>query len=441
MPVASVGSFVESPDGTLFANSGSFSYPTLDPPFFSYQGSGSYRLSVGAVQWEQAGNQLAPVTALVTAVDGVLYVGTNRFLAKAQDGAWTAAGENVEVTDLLVLADGRMLVAGPPPHGAREAGTGEMLLSDTNCAYACGVSSMAETSGNALLVAAYGGFYAGGENLGVYRSTDDGETWSLALPDIGNVRALDASSDMYLLAGTRGPAKQGNPGVGLYRSLDGGETWAPFVDGLTNTEVHAVYSSSGIEYAGTEDGIYVSSGGGTWSADGLPGDTVYAFVDAADGLLAGTSSGLFRRTAPNEWRRFGTGLEDRSVLSLLVTEFDDEELIVAGTDAGVYLSRPGLITVGQEPPAVPVSASRFHAPFPNPANDLVTLRFDLEENGHVRIRAFDTLGRQVAQPVDQSFQAGPHEVPWRVSGLASGTYLLRIEAGDVLSTQRVVVLR
>jgi len=258
------------------------------------------------------------------------------------------------------------------------------------------------------------------------------------LADVGEIRSMyDVGGDV-VLAGVRSSA----PGTkGVYRSDDDGQTWALSNSGLTNTEVRSLYSSSGLDYAGTEDGVFTSIGGGAWAEDGLPGDTVYAFVDAADGLLAGTSSGLFRRTGPNVWEPYGTGLGDRSVLSLLVTEFEGEELIVAGTDAGVYLSRPGLITVGREQPARHSSGTRLHAPYPNPARDVVTLRFDLDQDAHVRIRAFDTLGREVAKPVDGQFQAGSHQTTWRVSGLASGVYLLRLEAGDMHSTRQVIVLR
>lgn len=303
---------------------------------------------------------------------------------------------------------------------------------------------MLVTGTNSVLVGLQpGGFGHGGGDYGIFRKADGG-SWTHTLTDVGEIGAILDIGSGGVLAAVRSsePSTPSAPGVkGIYRSNDDGHTWGLTNDGLTNTEVHSLHSGGGLEYAGTEDGVFRSFSGGPWSADGLPGDTVYAFIDAADGLLAGTSSGLFRRTAPNVWEAYGTGLADRSVLSLLVTEFEGEELVVAGTDAGVYFSRPGLVTVGSERPAEPVSATRFHAPFPNPAGDVVTLRFDLDQDQRVRIRAFDTLGREVAKPIDGQFQEGSHQATWRVNGLASGAYILRIEAGDANATQRVIVLR
>lgn len=444
------GKILTTHSGTLLANSTIYCFVDYDVPLYCLEPSGSYRLD-GDV-WHQAGFITAPVLSLLESNDGKIYAGTESSVFVVRDGGWSGAGWNYgRANDLETVGDS-VYVAGSAVDnsfstGLIPVGRSTPVPVTNGCEFwNCNAHSVAATASNTLLVGlAPGGFGHGGGDFGIFRSVDGGQTWMDTLADVGEIRSMyDVGGDV-VLAGVRSSAPghpTPAPGTkGVYRSDDDGQTWSLSNSGLANTEVHSLYSSGGIEYAGTEDGVFVSFRGAPWSADGLPGTTVYAFVDARDGLLAGTSSGLFRRIAPNVWEAYGTGLEDRSVLSLLVTQLELDELIVVGTDAGVYLSRPGLITVGQEQPARPISATRLHPPFPNPAHDLVTLRFDLEHASHVRIRAFDALGREVAKPVDGQFQAGSHQTTWRVSGLASGVYLLRIEAGDMHSTQRVIVLR
>ena len=445
-----VSSVLQSTTGTLFVNTRTWCFVDYDVPLYCLEPSGAYRLD-GEV-WHQTGLIPAPVLSLEEDAEGQVYAGTDSGVFTVYEGGWSGTGWNYGNANAIATYGDSVYVAGSASDEVFSAGLVPLGRSTpipvTNgCEFwNCNAHSVAATASNTLLVGlAPGGFGHGGGDFGIFRSVDGGQTWMDTLADVGEIRSMyDVGGDV-VLAGVRSSAPghpTPAPGTkGVYRSDDDGQTWTLSNSGLTNTEIRSLYSSGGLDYAGTEDGVFTSIGGGAWAEDGLPGDTVYAFVDAADGLLAGTSSGLFRRTATNTWEAYGTGLEDRPVFSLLVTEFEGEELIVAGTDAGVYFSRPGLITVGSGQPVQPVSTTRLHAPYPNPAHDLVTLRFDLDQASHVRIRAFDTLGREVAKPVDGQFQAGSHQTTWRVSGLASGVYLLRIEAGDMHSTQRLIVLR
>ncbi|HKJ93113.1 MAG TPA: hypothetical protein VJ957_08090, partial [Longimicrobiales bacterium] len=93
-------------------------------------------------------------------------------------------------------------------------------------------------------VAALGPEWSDGEQRGVFRTTDGGQTWQKVLyvdastgaPDL----AMDPSNPQHLLASTwqyrRRPwtFTSGGPGSGLYTSYDGGDTWTRLTpaDGL-----------------------------------------------------------------------------------------------------------------------------------------------------------------------------------------------------------------
>jgi hypothetical protein len=78
---------------------------------------------------------------------------------------------------------------------------------------------------------------------------------------------------------------------------------------------------------------------------------------------------------------------------------------------------------------------------PNPFAGRTTLRFALPEAGPVRLTVFDALGREVARVVDEARAAGPHAVTLDAGALPSGTYLVRLEAGGRVLTQRLTLAR
>jgi len=95
------------------------------------------------------------------------------------------------------------------------------------------------------------------------------------------------------------------------------------------------------------------------------------------------------------------------------------------------------------PPEVAPVPRRFalHPAHPNPFNPQTVARYEMRDARHVSLRVYDTAGRVVATLVDGWKDAGVHEVNFDGAGLASGIYLMRIEAGDFQATQKLVLLK
>jgi hypothetical protein len=79
--------------------------------------------------------------------------------------------------------------------------------------------------------------------------------------------------------------------------------------------------------------------------------------------------------------------------------------------------------------------------YPNPFNPSTTIRYALPQRSHVTLTVFNTLGQQVATLVNDSREAGYHDVRFDSSGLASGVYFYRLRAGDYVGTKRLLLLR
>ena len=79
--------------------------------------------------------------------------------------------------------------------------------------------------------------------------------------------------------------------------------------------------------------------------------------------------------------------------------------------------------------------------YPNPFNPVTTIRFTVPRSGYVRLNVFDLLGREVASLVDSELPAGAYAVQWDGSGAASGMYVYRMQAGDFVRINRMLLLR
>ena len=84
---------------------------------------------------------------------------------------------------------------------------------------------------------------------------------------------------------------------------------------------------------------------------------------------------------------------------------------------------------------------RLEQNYPNPFNPVTDIKFSLPNPSDVRLEVFNIVGQKVATLVDGPLEAGQHTVPWNASGLASGIYLYRLEAGDHTDTRKMLLLK
>jgi photosystem II stability/assembly factor-like uncharacterized protein len=141
------------------------------------------------------------------------------------------------------------------------------------------------------VLAATGAVIAGVKTGGIYRSADDGATWTMIGHEPITTYRIVETSDGVLFAGAQGSV--------VLRSDDGGHTWQickPAHDGskmycLAIDRLDRLYLGSGARLLRSHDG------GRSWPevGEGLDGVTTYGLVHRASGaLIAATSSGIYR---------------------------------------------------------------------------------------------------------------------------------------------------
>jgi len=85
--------------------------------------------------------------------------------------------------------------------------------------------------------------------------------------------------------------------------------------------------------------------------------------------------------------------------------------------------------------------------FPNPTSGVANIAFSLPARANVRLEVEDVAGRRVATLLNQSLDAGPHQVMWAGHGangemVAPGVYFYRLMVdGEATAARRLVVLR
>jgi hypothetical protein len=83
----------------------------------------------------------------------------------------------------------------------------------------------------------------------------------------------------------------------------------------------------------------------------------------------------------------------------------------------------------------------LHGNYPNPFNPVTTIAFDIPEQNHVRLSIYDLRGAHVTDVVNEMRSPGHYKVHFDGSALASGLYLIRLQAGNQQAVSRMVLMK
>lgn len=83
----------------------------------------------------------------------------------------------------------------------------------------------------------------------------------------------------------------------------------------------------------------------------------------------------------------------------------------------------------------------LHPNFPNPFNPVTHIRYELPEQTPVRLQVYNLLGEHVTTLVNEVQSAGRYEISFDGSQLSSGTYLYRIEAGEFVASETMLMVK
>ena len=79
--------------------------------------------------------------------------------------------------------------------------------------------------------------------------------------------------------------------------------------------------------------------------------------------------------------------------------------------------------------------------YPNPFNPTTQISYSIKENGFVRLKVYDLLGAEVATLVNETKESGYHSVEFNASELPSGVYIYTLQAGDFVSSKKMILMK
>ncbi|MBD3234360.1 MAG: T9SS type A sorting domain-containing protein [candidate division Zixibacteria bacterium] len=78
---------------------------------------------------------------------------------------------------------------------------------------------------------------------------------------------------------------------------------------------------------------------------------------------------------------------------------------------------------------------------PNPFNAKTTITYDLPQASDVNLSVYNILGQRVETLIDGYRQSGLNSITWDASEYSSGIYFYKLDTGDIVFTNRMVLLK
>ena len=77
--------------------------------------------------------------------------------------------------------------------------------------------------------------------------------------------------------------------------------------------------------------------------------------------------------------------------------------------------------------------------YPNPVRNIAQMNITLTEGANVSYQIYDLSGRMVANSELGFYGQGEHTMTFKAENLASGTYIIRVMAGNKAETAKFLV--
>jgi len=271
----------------------------------------------------------------------------------------------------------------------------------------------------------------------VSKSTDCGMTWTMSeLTDTygtTNTLALDPQNPEIVYAGGY---------EGVFKTTDNGTTWTLMSDTLlldvVDIAVHPI--DTDIILAVTRFGVYKSTDAGyVWEHIGssLVNGVVIDHLNP-DQVYIATDSGVYQGTLDGGWTIMYQGLDDSLITSIAI---NPDNYLFCGTDASAVF-RWDLGTGIQEYRTTSLSGITV---FPNPARGNATFVYHVPHESAVHVALYDVQGRMICTLYDGGLSAGTHSVFWNGRDLhgktvTPGVYFCRVSTHQGIWVEKLVLI-
>ena len=216
----------------------------------------------------------------------------------------------------------------------------------------------------------------------------------------------------------------------VYYSTNGGES---FTSKQGNLPAMPVYSSiiektTGKVILGTENGIYTSDNMSSWTQD-----AVIANIPVMD---------IKQQILANQDNKYIHLVDE--VGDIVTTEypgiFNEGVIYIATYGRGLYKCDTYKVNNSEINVEENIAANTVEMSiYPNPIVNDATISFSIEESAQVSYQIYDLSGRMMMNKVLGNFGQGSHKANFNVENLTSGTYIIKVQAGEKTETAKILV--
>lgn len=332
------------------------------------------------------------------------------------------------------------------------------------------------------------GILAVGNNGTITRSTDLGETWTVAAPvTSANLYGSELNSSSYYAVGDNGTV------IMSYTGISWTVQTSTTIRNLKAVGMHANAGGTVIAVGDKGTIIRTTNSGQNWSNISISDTSINFYcisqrtrqnLNATNFYIAGSQGKIYKSTDMGvTWvlKNSGTTNTLRSIYfsgndSGAVT--GDNGTVKMTTDAGetwftdavfngvsgsvqsiskisrssptfTALSENGLYIISEDPPfiglnnigtAVPEYFSLYQN-YPNPFNPSTKISFELPKSSFAKLIVYDITGKEIKTLVNENLRAGAYEYEWDGINIPSGVYFYKLIAGDYSETRKMVLVK
>lgn len=307
-----------------------------------------------------------------------------------------------------------------------------------------GVSSMVYLRDGSIFASCYD---SGLGSFGIYKTTNNGDTWfntnTFTGLDVTTDFLLDTNDDIYASIGGQNP--------GIYLSTNTGNSWIDY--GLSaqiaNVVTCLANDTIGYIWAGAHQvGLYRAEGRTvpveliSFSAEAIGNTVLLKWITSTE--INNLGFEIERQIGNTEWEKIGFVGGNGTTTEISNYSFNDEAV-----SNGIYNYRLKQIDFDgryEYSKTVEVSFMKLtefnlEQNYPNPFNPETNIDYIIPEETFVTISLSDVTGRVIIELVNEKKDAGTYTINFDGASLSSGIYFYTITAKNFHQTRKMLLVK
>ncbi len=368
------------------------------------------------------------------------YTNKDTYRSTDEGNSWVTIGADSSIMFDIIFKDNLCFAT------FFKTGSGAYLYKSSNNGDDWEIVSSAPTYLHTLFAAKNGKLY-GGRTYGgpgeLFTSSDNGTSWEL-VDEFNTLGVADIEENQlgHIFVAT---------GYGVYRSTDDGNSWHHYNSGLYHTpSFKLAVDSLGYVYVGTglpqmlyrtiQSTIPVELI--SFSANQIDDNVHLNWQTASE--LNNRGFEIKRRMESGDWRTIGFKEGYGTTTETQFYSFIDENI-----SSGKYQYRlkqidyDGTFEYSEivEVEILIIKAFSLEQNYPNPFNPITTIKYKIPEKSFVTLIVYDVLGNEIATLINEELAAGSYSIDLIAASLTSGIYYYQLQAGNFSSTKKMILLK